>query len=294
MSVPWTGPLVSPEALVRVAQAADRAGFTYLQVGDHAMYPATIESRYPYSPTGVMPTSGVKLDVLSLFSFLAASTTSIRFMPSVYLISLRNPIATARAVATIDFLSQGRITLGVGVGWMREEFDVLGVPFEERGRITDEYLEILHHLFAGGGAFQGEYFGFPELSFEPRPAAPVPVFVGGGDSGPVFRRVARFGAGWIPAGMTPDRIGAAVPRLREALAAAGRDGDDVVVHARFGRIDPATTSADEVLGRLAEMDAAGCASTLVDLGETTSRTLDEVLDNVAWFTEQVMPKAPGR
>src|SRR3954470_12942226 len=104
MSVPWTGPLAGPDAIVAVARQAEAAGFGYLQVGDHAMYPATIESRYPYSPTGVMPTAGVKLDLFTTLSFVAASTTTIDVVAGVYLLALRHPVATARAVASLDFL----------------------------------------------------------------------------------------------------------------------------------------------------------------------------------------------
>ncbi|MBW8824874.1 MAG: TIGR03619 family F420-dependent LLM class oxidoreductase [Acidobacteria bacterium] len=294
MSVPWTGPLVSPEALVRVAQEAEALGFAFLQVGDHALYPLETRSRYPYSPTGVIPTDphGSKLDVLTLLSFLAATTTTIRLVPGVYLLSLRNPIGSARALATLDFLSGGRLTLGVGVGWMKDEFDVLGVPFHERGRITDEYLAILRHLFEGEGGFDGDYFSFPALAFAPTPVqAPLPILVGGGASGAVLRRVARFGNGWIPAGMTPEEIAAALPRLAEAMEAAGRAGEALVISGRGGKIVPDATTPAEVLGRLQVLASAGCTSALVDLGETSNTSLDAVLAAMGWFADNVMPEA---
>lgn len=294
MSVPWTGPLVSPEALVRVAQEAEVMGFAFLQVGDHALYPLETKSLYPYSPTGVIPTDphGIKLDVFTLFAFLAAQTTTIRLVPSVYMLSLRNPVSSARAAASLDFLSHGRLTLGVGVGWMKDEFDILGVPFHERGRITDEYLAILRHLFEDEGSFDGEYFSFPALAFAPKPTQrPLPIFVGGGASAGVLRRIARFGNGWIPAGMTPDEIAAAMPRLTEAMDEAGRSNEPLVISGRGGKIVPDATTPSEVLGRLNVLAAAGCTSALVDLGETSNESMDAVLATMSWFADKVMPEA---
>ena len=294
MSVPWTGPLVSPEAIVRVAREAEAAGFTFLQVGDHVLYPVETQARYPYSPTGVIPTDphGVKLDVFTLFAFLAGQTTTIRFLPGVYMLSLRNPVSSARAAATLDFLSGGRLMLGVGVGWMKDEFDILDIPFQERGRITDEYLAILRHLFEAEGSFEGEYFSFPPLAFAPKPVQqPLPILIGGGASPAVLRRVARFGNGWIPAGMTPDDISTALPRLADAMTEEGRADEKLVISGRAGKVDSEAATKDEVLGRVKTLASVGCTSALVDLGETSNNSIDQVLASMAWFADQVMPEA---
>jgi probable F420-dependent oxidoreductase len=293
MSVPWTGPLASPDAIVAVARQAEAAGFGYLQVGDHAMYPSTIESRYPYSPTGVMPTGGIKLDLFTVLSFVAANTSTIHLVAGVYLLALRSPIASARAVASLDFLSHGRVRLGVGAGWMQEEYDILGVPFGERGRIMDEHLAVLRHLFEGDGSgFEGRYVSFPPLAFEPRPVQqPLPILIGGGESPAVLRRIARFGDGWIPGGMTPAEVAAAMPAVRAALEGEGRRADDVRVYGRVGKVDASTASAGEVLSGLRALADAGCVGALVDLGETTGSSLSAVQDAVAWFAERVIPQA---
>lgn len=291
MSVPWTGPLAGPDAIVSVARRAEAAGFGYLQVGDHALYPAVIATPYPYSPSGVMPTDGPKLDVFAVLTFVAAHTSTIGLVPGVYLLALRHPVASARAVATLDFLSGGRVRLGVGSGWMKEEFDILGVAFEERGRIVDEYLAALRHLFEGdGGAFDGRYVAFPPLAFAPRPVQrPLPVLVGGGGSDAVLRRVARFGQGWIPAGMAAADIAVALPRLAAAMRDQGREGEALLVQGRLGKVDVTSASPEEVLERLAELEASGCTGVLVDLGETTGASLPAVHDAIDWFAARIVP-----
>ena len=147
MTLPGRGPLAEPNSLEQLARRADELGFSHLAVPDHIVVPRTIDSRYPYSASGDFPgaASGSCLDQFSVLSFIAAVTTKAQLVTSVTVIPHRGALETAKLVATIDVLSAGRMTLGVGAGWMREEFDALGAPpFDRRGQVTDEYLSLIH------------------------------------------------------------------------------------------------------------------------------------------------------
>src|SRR5213596_621433 len=137
-----------PRRSTRSSSAARPLGFASVMIADHLVFPVTIKSKYPYTVTGVFPGQGDVLDQLSLMAFVAAKTERLRLVTSVMIVPYRNPVLTAKALATIDVLSKGRVTLGVGVGWMREEFEALGAPeFDRRGAVTDEYLRVFKTLW---------------------------------------------------------------------------------------------------------------------------------------------------
>ena len=143
------GTLVSRAAYMQVAQAAERAGFAFLSVNDHVIVPGRLGSAYPYTQGGAWAAAehGHCFDQLATLAFLAGCTSRLRLLTSVMVVPHRPPIATAKMLATIDVLSGGRLMLGVGAGWMQEEFALLGAPFAERGRLTDEYLEAFKVLW---------------------------------------------------------------------------------------------------------------------------------------------------
>ena len=231
MTLPGRGPLAEPESLEQLSRRADELGFAYLAVPDHIVVPRSIDSRYPYSSTGDFPgsASGSCLDQFSVLSFVAAMTRQARLVTSVTVIPHRGAVETAKLVATIDVLSQGRITLGVGAGWMREEFEALGAPsFDQRGRVTDEYLQVFKCLWTEEAPeFDGEFVQFRNISFLPKPLQdPHPPIWVGGESAPALRRTARYGDTWYPIGSNPhfpldtiERFTARVARLGE-----GKDG----------------------------------------------------------------------
>ena len=235
MTLPGRGPLAEPESLGQLARRADELGFAYLAVPDHIVVPRTIDSRYPYSATGAFPgsASGSCLDQFSVLSFVAAMTRQARLVTSVTVIPHRGAVEQAKLVATIDVLSQGRMTLGVGAGWMREEFEALGVPsFDQRGRVTDEYLEVFKCLWTEEDPeFDGEFVQFRNISFLPKPVQdPHPPIWVGGESAPALRRTARYGDTWYPIGSNPhfpldtiERFSARVARLGEIASEEGRD-----------------------------------------------------------------------
>ena len=147
-SVPIGGALATGGALASLARRGEELGFGFLSTGDHLIVPRQIRSRYPYSDNGEFGSAASFLDQPTLLSFVAAATSSIRLVTGVLVVPYRSPIHTAKVLATIDVLSGGRLTVGCGVGWMREEFEILGVPpFEERGAVTDEYIRVFRELW---------------------------------------------------------------------------------------------------------------------------------------------------
>jgi probable F420-dependent oxidoreductase len=210
-----------PEHLIDVARIAEEVGFDGLFVSEHLFHPQTLVSRYPYSPDG-RPMFGPATpwpEPWSVIGAMAAVTTRLQFVTGVYILPLRHPIEVAKAVATVAVLSGNRVMLGVGAGWMREEFEVLGVDFASRGRRLDEMIEVLRTLWAGGMVeHHGKIFDFPPLQMAPVPERPVPIAIGG-TTPAALRRAARLGDGWIGPGNDP----ADVPPLLQRLQALRRE-----------------------------------------------------------------------
>src|SRR5438477_4463090 len=161
-------------------------------IADHVVFPPAIASKYPYTVSGVFPGGGGALDQLSLMAFVAGRTRSLRLVTSVMILPHRNPVVTAKMLATIDVLSRGRVTVGVGVGWLREEFQALGAPdFDRRGAVSDEYIRIFKTLWTKSPAsFAGEFYRFDDIQFMPAPVQkPHPPIWIGGHSRAALRRV---------------------------------------------------------------------------------------------------------
>ena len=210
----------------RLAVVAEEAGFESVAVSDHVVYPSYLESKYPYTPDGVPQFSPEENwpDVWVAISSMAAVTERLRFMTNVYVLPLRNPFVVAKAVGTAAYLSGGRVGLGIGAGWMREEFDLLEQPFGGRGRRMDEMLEVLATLWSGGMVeHHGEHYDFDHLEMKPAPAEKVPVYVGG-HSDVAFARAARHD-GWLGMYYSPAELiehCATLDRVRQDAGTAGR------------------------------------------------------------------------
>jgi len=209
----------------RLAQLAEAAGFDSVLAVDHVVFPDNYTSTYPYSATGRLPVgrSGAFPDPLIWIAYAAAVTTRLRFLTGVVILPQRDPLVLAKQVATLDYMSGGRFELGIGVGWLKEEFLALGVPFERRGRRADEYVAAMRALWAQDGAtFSGEFVNFKDVSCNPKPFGRVPIVVGG-HSAAAARRAGRLGDGFFPS------VGAQVDTFplfdvaRQAAAEAGRD-----------------------------------------------------------------------
>lgn len=229
------------EHLVEVVKTAEEVGFTGIVVADHLVTPRDIRSQYPYAPDGEAawdPAQPIP-DAWVLIAALAAETTRLRFMPYVYVVPLRDPFNVAKAVSSAAVLSGGRVVLGAGVGWMKEEFDLTGQSFTDRGRRTDEMIEIIGELMSGEPvAHHGEFYDFEAVQMAPAPERPVEVRIGG-YSGPALRRAARHD-GWLGVEHTPAELESIVARLNEERRALGRETrpfDFMVAHTP-SRVDP--------------------------------------------------------
>lgn len=219
-----TARYVDPKEAVTLAQAAEAAGFESLWTVEHTIVPAAYASAYPYDPSGKM--AGGRHDIplpdpLIWMAYVAAATTRIKLATGILILPQHNPVLAAKQIATLDHLSRGRVLLGIGAGWLQEEFAALGVPFAERGTRTDEYIAALRELWsADEPTFKGRFVAFQRAYCRPRPVnKSVPIIVGG-HSEAAARRAGRLGDGFFPArGAPPELIAIA----RKAAEAAGRD-----------------------------------------------------------------------
>jgi probable F420-dependent oxidoreductase len=216
-----------PEDIARVAQRAEALGFESVWVPEHVVFPTRIASRYPYTADGIPPITpdAPHLDPLILLTHIAAATRTIRLGTNVYLLPLRHPILIARAVVSLDVLSGGRVSLGVGVGWLAEEFAAVGVDFETRGARARECARALKVLWTEREpTFAGRHFKFGPVFFEPKPVQkPHPPLLFGGESDAALRRAATLGDGWYGVGHTPASAAMQVQKLRHLLAERGRE-----------------------------------------------------------------------
>ena len=226
------GPFVEPRAAAAFAKAAEDAGFESLWTVEHVVVPSDYKSPYPYSPDGRMPGSEDSPipDPLIWLAYVAAATETIKLATGILILPQRNPVVLAKELATLDQLSGGRLLLGIGVGWLEEEFDAIGVPFGDRGARADEYVAALRSLWTEDSAtFHGDYTRFDNCILRPRPAqGVVPVHVGG-HSPAAARRAGRLGDGFFPAGASHDDFAGLLATARGAAADAGRDTDALEV-----------------------------------------------------------------
>jgi probable F420-dependent oxidoreductase len=222
-----TGFAATPEGAAALGQIAEESGFESLWTVEHVIVPAGYESQYPYSPTGKMPgTEDNPIpDPLIWLTWVAANTRTIKLATGILILPQRNPIVLSKEVATLDLLSGGRVILGVGVGWLREEFDAIGVDFDDRGPITDEYMEALRELWGSPEpTFKGRWTSFEKAKMYPKPAqgGAVPLHVGGHTKA-AARRAGRLGDGFFPARGSHEQLAELFEVARTAAKEAGRD-----------------------------------------------------------------------
>ena len=223
---------------LEICRRAEAAGFESLWGGEHVIMPSTIESSYPYTKDGKIPAQPDTPipDPLIWLAFAAAAAPTMRLGTCILIVPQRNPLILAKELATLDQLSGGKVELGLGVGWLEEEFDALGVPWERRGARNDEYIEAMRTLWSGPEVeFHGEFVDFAKVTCSPRPVqASIPILVGG-DSDVAIRRAARLADGYFPGEGDADRLAALITRVRHAADAAGRDPDSIEINAMFGQ-----------------------------------------------------------
>jgi probable F420-dependent oxidoreductase len=308
-NAPTAGPLAAPDHLFRIATGGEALGFDYATFSDHVVIPYDIHARYPYSATGEFPNSagGERHDQLTAVSFVAAKTTRLRLITSVMVVPHRPAVLTAKMLATIDYLSNGRLTVGIGAGWLKEEFEAINAPpFEERGKVTDEYVAAWKELWSQERPkFAGKYSQFDNIAFRPKPVQkPHPPIWVGGESGPAMRRTAALGDAWYPIGTNPanpmdslKRYKTQCERLQKMAAAAGRKVGLVLRASQFGDKLPATAGDGErrlfsgkpadIAGDLRALREMGVSD--VDLG-FPGASADEMLGEMQRFRNEVLAK----
>ena len=309
------GLMTNRAAYMAVAQAAERAGFAFMSVNDHIIVPAKLGSAYPYTQGGVWSASehGHCFDQLAAIAFLAGCTTHLKLLTSVMVVPHRPVIQTAKMLATIDVLSKGRLILGVGAGWMEEEFKLLGAPFADRGAATDEYLEAFKQLWtADRPSYSGKHVTFDNLIFAPRPIQPggPPIWVGG-ESAAALKRTVKLGTGWYPGNNnqqspmdTPARLKSGIARLHKVANEAGRDPKSIdiglIVQSPFDwqRQDTQDKSARRMFtGTSADMRGDATAMAEAGVGHVALRldgaTVSEALARIERFGAEVIQKSPA-
>ncbi|MFN0096912.1 MAG: LLM class F420-dependent oxidoreductase, partial [Dehalococcoidia bacterium] len=217
---------MNPAALTAIAQKAEALGFESLWRPDHLVLPAELPNTYPYAPDGKNPLDPKWpiADTLTVLTWAAAVTSTIKLGTTVYILPLRHPIVTARSVLGIDFLSKGRVLFGVGAGWLEEEFEIAGQDFHTRGARMDEIIAILRKLWTEPTiTHAGEHYHFGPLHFEPKPVAkPHPPIIVGGESPAALRRAGRLGDGWYGVRHGPEAMASFKRRLDEQRERYGR------------------------------------------------------------------------
>ena len=276
-----------PDQLLDIARGAEDAGFEGVLLSDHLFFPGELRSKYPYSADGKPMFDGTMPfpDPWTTIAAMAAVTTRLRFGTMVYILPLRHPLEVAKAVGTAAVLSRGRVLLGTGAGWIREEYDALGVDFATRGRRYDEMIEVLRKAWTGAMVeHRGACFDLGSFQMSPAPAAPVPIAIGG-TGGAALRRAAQLGDGWIGTGQSPDEAIALLGRLATLRSEAGR------ASLPFEAIVPLTTPPDAAsMGRLADagMTATTAWPFLYTLGPGS--TIAQKRESMLRFGEQVIAK----
>ena len=229
--MPTASPMTTFDLLDAVAQGAEDRDIATLWVGEHVVLFEQYASAYPYAADGRIPApsgSGL-LDPIVTLSYLAARTRTVRLGTAMLLLPQRNPVYTAKEVSSLDWLSGGRVDLGIGVGWLKEEFDALAVPWERRGARTDEYVEVLRTLWCDDtSSFDGDLYTLRDCEMFPKPIQqPHPPLHIGGESDAALRRVARLGQGWHTFNRTPTELAEGLKDLDRHLHDAGRTRDEV-------------------------------------------------------------------
>lgn len=291
MMQPWEAAVTGADQ-TRMAKRADELGYDMIAVPEHFIIPAEhVELSGPHY-----------LQSTVAQAYLAGATERIRLNSCVTVLPLQHPIVLAKALATADWMSSGRMMVTFGVGWLQREFDLLGVPFSERGRRADEYLAAIVELWTSESPqFSGKYVSFSEVAFEPKPVQRphLPIWIGG-DADAVLRRAARYASGWWSFLTPPERIAERIDFIKSQPGYDGRPFDVVhgmattrVGEGHVARDDPNARpdmSAQEIIDRLSWLGEQGVTVSSVPLPSV--RGVDEYLDYAQWVMEAVKPHVP--
>jgi probable F420-dependent oxidoreductase len=297
--LPMFGSIGTRESVLTFARRMEALGYDSLWASDHVVIPYRIESRYPYSPTGEFPLAPDVpfLEPLTTLALVAGVTERMRLGTSILVLPHRNPVMAAKMAATLDHLSGGRVVLGVGVGWMREEIELLGGDYGRRGAWSDEAIAVMRACWRDARtAHHGEFFSFDDIGVFPKPArGDIPIWIGG-HSPRALRRVVALGDGWHAAFISPAALRGDIVRLREECARQNRAFEEITISVRAGLSlrsaplpsdrKPLQGSRDQVIADLAAYRDLGVDSILL---ETRYRDLQEVLGIYETFARDIHP-----
>ena len=302
--------VASTDGIYRMAQEAESMGFHSVWVSDHIVVPDRDVERFGKG----------YYDLFTVLGYVAAITQRVSLGTSIVILPLRNPLHTAQVAATVDQLSNGRVIMGAGVGATEPEYQAMGVPWDERGAITDEALQVIKHVWSVERPnFQGRYFKFSEINSFPQPIQKphLPIWIGGGSRRSI-RRAAEYGDAWHPTRPSLELLKEGVPRLRELTAQAGRDPKGIQVAARHpmkimertpGRMEATVPSAgapdvwslvdtpERIIDSVGRFQEAGVSHLVMDtfysIPELHQETVDSVLATMERFARSVLPQFPG-
>jgi probable F420-dependent oxidoreductase len=291
------------DGCLAVADEADRLGYDSVWVHDHVVMPSKVASTYLYNDTGASPFRAEQFiyDPLAVMAAVGARTSNVAIGTSVLVVPYRNPLLLAKMLSTIDRISHGRVILGIGVGWMAEEFEALGIAdqYPQRGRVTDEFMAVCIDLWTqdGPSSFDGTWVSYAGVGANPLPVQKphIPIWVGGKTKA-AMRRVARYGAGYQTVASTPAQVADEVAAVRAEMERAGRDPDELVVSMlwAFG----VASGRDQLIDTIGEYAGAGLHHLIGipwverrDLSAlSTNGLLGATLDNLRQFAAEVLPQ----
>jgi probable F420-dependent oxidoreductase len=291
------------DASIQMAEEAERLGFDSVWVHDHIIMPSGVQSKYPYNETGASPfrVDQFIYDPITVMAAIAARTSRVQIGTSVLVVPYRNPLVLAKELATIDRISHGRVVLGIGAGWMSEEFDALGIGehYVHRGAMTDEWMAVCMNLWTQNGpsSFKGRWVSYENVGANPLPVQKphIPIWVGG-KTPAAQRRVARYGSGYHTITSTPSEVAAEVVTVRGLMEKAGRDPNSLVVSMLWAGLG--LNGRQQVIDTLGEYERAGMhhlvgipwllsADRLMDM--SPHDRLRAQLENLELFAGDILP-----
>ena len=304
--LPTHGPLAKRDPILKIASHAENIGFDSMVAGDHVIAPINPESQYPYSVGSEVPwdSSGEHLEMIAELAFLAGVTRNAKLVTSVMIVPHRNPVLTAKMLSTIDVLSGGRLVVGVGVGWLEEEFESLNTPpFNRRGKVTDEYISIFKKLWSEEEpSYDGVFYSFKPLQFSPKPIQkPGPPIWVGGQSRAAIRRVVKMADAWHPVGanpaspLEPSEMSVEIDYMDAYCEKIGRNRSEISIVLKAPVYDKENSfggnrrrfsgNPEQIVADIKEYENLGVSHIVLD---TRSSDLNKSLEKMDWLSEEVM------
>ena len=281
---------VHPDELLEIAPAAEEAGFEGVMLADHVFAPEKFDSHYPYDDSGKPPFDGMTPfpECWATISALAQVTEKLRFLTNVFILPLRHPLEIAKGLGTAAVFSKNRAVLGLGAGWLREEFEILGAQFEKRGQRMDEQIQIIQALLSGEiTEFQGKHYSFPPLRMRPAPTEKVPMWIGGMNKA-ALRRAAQYGDGWTGAGTNFEQTQTLLTALTEQRKRFGREKEpfDCLIPL-VGKLPP------DKMERLVELGMTGTVHWPFTHICPPDATVQDKIDAMRRFSDEVIQPTNG-